>query len=175
MPRIHVCSLSKVPETVRLTGAKSLVTLINISTPVPRPEEIAAEDHLFVGMSDIVEALDGHVLPDSAHVAQLLRFIRNWDRRHPLVVHCYAGVSRSTAAAYIAFCALNPRACEFETAQRLRLLSPTATPNARLVQLADDHLGRNGRMIAAIAEIGRGSDCFEGIPFAFDLGRLEPA
>ena len=169
MPRIHVCALSKVPDTVRATGAKSLVTLINAMTHVPRPAEIAADRHLFVGLSDITEKMDGHVLPETVHVAQLLTFIRRWDRAAPLVIHCYAGVSRSTAAAYIAYCALHPQACEYETARRLRQMAPSATPNARLVALADDHLRRDGRMIAAIAEIGRGQDCFEGEPFFFDI------
>jgi predicted protein tyrosine phosphatase len=175
MPRIHVCALSKVPDTVRAVGAKSLVTLINASTLVPRPPEISADRHLFVGMSDITEHMAGHILPESAHVAQLLTFIRRWDQAEPLVIHCYAGVSRSTAAAYIATCALHPDACEFATAQRLRALSPTATPNARLVALADEQLGRDGRMVAAIAEIGRGADCFEGAPFAFDLDKRAQA
>jgi len=169
MPRIHVCSLSKLEETARATGAKSLVTLINVNTPVETPETIARERHLFVGLSDITQALDGHVLPETAHVAQLLDFVQAWDQRAPLLIHCYAGVSRSTAAAYISYCALHPEACERETAQRLRKLSPTATPNARLIELADAHLQREGRMIAAIAEIGRGEDCFEGVPFAFEV------
>jgi predicted protein tyrosine phosphatase len=175
MPRIHVCSLSRVPETVRATGARTLVTLINADTHVPRPAGIAPDRHLFVGLSDIIETTDCHILPADAHVARLVRFMRKWDRAAPVVVHCYAGVSRSTAAAYITYCALNPKACEYETAQRLRQMSPTATPNARLVALGDELLGRNGRMIDAIRAIGRGQDCFEGTPFAFDLGQREIA
>ena len=169
MPRIHTCSLSKLEETARQTGAKSLVTLINVNTPVATPKTIARERHLFVGLSDITEKLDGHVLPENEHVAQLLTFVRGWDQREPLLIHCYAGVSRSTAAAYISYCALHPKACEREVAQRLRKLSPTATPNARLIELADAYLQRDGRMIRAIAEIGRGEDCFEGTPFAFEV------
>ena len=175
MPRIHVCSLSRMHDTVRETGARSLVTLINAATQVRRPDEIAPERHLFVGMSDITEQMDGHILPERAHVAQLLTFIRRWDRAAPLVIHCYAGVSRSTAAAYIAACALQPHACEFDLARRLRAMAPSATPNARLVALADEQLRRDGRMSAAIAEIGRGRDCFEGEPFCFDIGLPEPA
>jgi predicted protein tyrosine phosphatase len=51
----------------------------------------------------------------------------------------------------------------------LRQRSPTATPNARLVALADAALKREGRMIAAIEKIGRGEDCFEGTPFFFEV------
>jgi predicted protein tyrosine phosphatase len=147
-----------------------MVTLINPLYPVERPAEIAAARHLHIAVSDIVERLEGHVTPDVAHVESLLRFVRAWDRAQPMVIHCYAGVSRSTAAAYVSACALRPDFCEFETARLLRALSPTATPNARIVAIADDLLARKGRMVAAIGEIGRGADCFEGAPFALEVG-----
>jgi predicted protein tyrosine phosphatase len=78
-------------------------------------------------------------------------------------------VSRSTAAAFITACALRPHRDEAEIAQAVRTKSPTATPNSRLVTIADAMLGRNGRMVAAIEKIGRGRNCFEGAPFALEL------
>ena len=68
MPRLHVCALSRLPETVETSGARHVVTLINVGTPVTRPPSISETDHLFVGVSDITDALDGHVLPDEEHV-----------------------------------------------------------------------------------------------------------
>ncbi|HEY1736047.1 MAG TPA: protein tyrosine phosphatase, partial [Methylovirgula sp.] len=35
--------------------------------------------------------------------------------------------------------------------------------------LADRILARNGRMSAAIKQIGRGADCFEAEPFVLEL------
>jgi predicted protein tyrosine phosphatase len=169
MPRIHVCPLSKLPETVRATGAQSLVTLIDMGTPVSRPAGIAPEAHLVVVLSDIVTELEGHTLPSRSHVETLLTFVRRWDQTGPLLIHCWAGVSRSTAAAFIAACALRPHRDEAEIAQAIRANSPTATPNARLVAIADAMLGRNGRMVAAVEKIGRGCNCFEGAPFVLEL------
>lgn len=169
MPRIHVCPLSRVRETTRASGARSLVTLINLGTPVERPHEIASDQHLYVAVSDIVEQMDGQILPSESHVGVLLEFVRRWDRAAPLVIHCWAGVSRSTAAAFIAACALSPHRDEKEIAQTIRRNSPTATPNSRLVALADRMLGRQGRMALAVAEIGRGLECDEALPFALEL------
>ena len=169
MPAIHVCALSRIEATVQATGARSLVTLINSQTMVQRPAPIAPERHLFVAMSDIVTPLAGHILPDAEHVTALLAFAQGWDRREPLLIHCFAGVSRSTAAAFIFACALEPARGESSIASQIRRLSPTATPNARLVAVADAQLGREGRMSAAIADIGRGEDCFEGVPFALSV------
>ena len=169
MPQIHVCSLSRIAQTVQATGARSLVTLINAGTPVERPAAIAPERHLFVSVSDIVAAEEGHILPTEVHLAEVLAFVRAWDRRQSLVVHCYAGVSRSTAAAYVAACALREDFDEAALARTLRARSPTATPNAVMVALGDRLLGRQGRMIAAVAAIGRGRECFEGVPFSLDV------
>jgi predicted protein tyrosine phosphatase len=118
-----------------------------------------------MAVSDIVEPLDGHILPANEHVEELLRFARGWERDNPLVFHCFAGISRSTAAAYITACALAPERDEFAIARDLRQASPTATPNALLVALADDHLGRGGRMVDAVRGIGRGTEAYLGEPF----------
>ena len=169
IPLIHVCPLSRLAETVRTSGARSLITLINEGTPVERPAGIAAENHLFMTLSDILEEAPGLIVPSQTHVEKLLSFVQGWDQQAPLLIHCYAGVSRSTAAAFIAACALRPGRDEAELAQVVRMRSPTATPNARLVALADAVLGRKGRMAAAITAIGRGRSCFEGAPFAIEL------
>ena len=76
---------------------------------------------------------------------------------------------RSTAAAFIAACALDPSRHEASIADALRAASPSATPNPRLVAVADAMLGREGRMIAAIQAIGRGAEAFEGTPFRLDI------
>jgi len=169
MPTLHVSSLAKLHETVATVGASHVVTLINANTVVERPASVSAERHLFLGMSDIVAPLDGHITPAEEHVRRFLRFVRDWERQAPIVIHCWAGISRSTAAAYIAACALAPDRGEEEIALALRAASASATPNARLVSLADAMLGRAGRMSSAIEGIGRGADAFEGAPFRLGL------
>ena len=168
--RLHVCPLARIDEFVEATGARSLVTLLNRGTPVTRPPAIRPERHLFIAMSDIVDPMDGHILPGERHVGELLAFVTDWDRAEPLLIHCYAGVSRSTAAAFIAACALQPARSEAEIALAIRSASPTATPNPRLVAIADDILGRSGRMVAAVAAIGRGETCDYGVPFGLEVG-----
>ncbi|MCI0467810.1 MAG: protein tyrosine phosphatase [Beijerinckiaceae bacterium] len=160
------------PETVRASGARSLITLIDQGTPVTRPPGIAAEKHLALILSDVSAQMAGHTLASESHVERLLAFVRQWDQTAPLLIHCWAGVSRSTAAAFIAACALLPHRDETGIAEAIRARSPTATPNPRLIAIADGILGRNGRMVLAIKRIGRGADCSEGVPFALELGRI---
>jgi predicted protein tyrosine phosphatase len=166
---IHVCSLARLEETVTRTGARRVVSLVNFGTPMRLPEAIRHDDHLFLAMNDIVEVVPGMTAPGEAHVSTLFDWVAEWDRAAPLVIHCYAGISRSTAAAYSTVCALNPDRDEEELAQTLRRVAPSATPNRRIVQIADGLLGRGGRMVKAIDAIGRGADAFEGTPFRLDL------
>jgi predicted protein tyrosine phosphatase len=172
VPFVHVCPLSQVSRTVNVAAASHLISLINDDTPVERPDSISAENHLFLGVNDITEPMDGMILPDEVHVRELIEFVRTWDATRPMVVHCYAGISRSTAAAFIALCVARPNRDEREIAAALRRAASFATPNARLVALADDILQRDGRMIAAIREIGRGELAFEGEPFALAIEEI---
>lgn len=163
---IHVCPLSKVEETVAAAGAVRLLSLLAAGTEMKRPAAILERDHLILSMHDIAEPRDGMTPPGEAHIQSLLDFAGKWDRSRPMVVNCYAGISRSTASAYIIAAALSPKRDEAELANTLRAVSPSATPNPRLIALADQILGRGGRMVEAIAAIGRGADAFEGTPFA---------
>jgi predicted protein tyrosine phosphatase len=166
---IHVCSLARLHQTVTHTGARHVVTLLKDVHLVHRPDTIAPDHHLVLGMDDVTEQIDGFVAPADEHVARLISFVRGWNRAKPLVIHCYAGISRSTAGAYVAACVLNPQRSELAIAQELRHASVTATPNRRIVTLADRLLGRGGRMNAAIESIGQGTAATEGIPFRIDL------
>ncbi|TPL95446.1 tyrosine phosphatase family protein [Mesorhizobium sp. B2-3-12] len=166
---IHVCSLAKIDETVARTGAGHMLSLLSVGTDVTRPASIPRENHLHLVMHDIAVAQDGMTMPGEEHVRNLLDFARRWDRARPMVVHCYAGISRSTASAYIIAAALAPKRDEAELARTLRALSPSATPNPRLIAVADTLLDRKGRMIEAIQSIGRGADAFEGTPFALKI------
>jgi predicted protein tyrosine phosphatase len=117
-------------------------------------------------MHDVTEALPGYLPPSAAHVAELIDFVQDWDRKAPLLIHCFAGISRSTAAAYIALCILNPRTPEEAIARALRRSSDTAIPNRRFVGLADELLGREGRMLSALGRMGKNRVAFECVPFS---------
>ena len=166
---IHVCSLARLHDTVHQTGALHIVTMLKDTDRVERPDHILESNHLILGMDDITSEMDGYVTPCEEHVGRLLSFVRGWDRAKPLVMHCYAGISRSTAGAYVAACALNAERSELTIARELRSASTSATPNARIVSLADRMLGRDGRMVAAIESIGRGIVAYEAEPFRLDL------
>lgn len=166
---IHVCSLVRLNATVDETRARHIVTLLRFTDKVARPSHIAAENHLILSVDDIAAHQDGMTVPAQEHVERLIDFATRWDRNAPMVVHCYAGISRSTAAAYVAACAINPNRDEQQIARAIRDASRTAKPNAVIVSIADQLLRRDGRMVRAIEALGPGLDAEEGIPFRLDL------
>ncbi|MCT8997079.1 tyrosine phosphatase family protein [Chelativorans intermedius] len=170
---IHVTPLSRLSETLRATRATHLVSLLSVDAPPPCPAHLDPACCLHLAMHDITEERPGLVAPTPEHVAALLAFARSWNRVFPLVVHCYAGISRSTAAAYCMAAALDPTRDERALALELRRRCPAATPNIRIVRIADEMLGRRGRMAEAIRAIGRGADACEGEPFTLPVPRRE--
>lgn len=170
---IIVGPLSAVDHTVQQSRVSHLVTLINDQTMIDTPPSIHPDRHLRLAMNDICEPQPGLVPPGTHHVADLIDFACSWDRRAPMLIHCWAGISRSTAGAFIALCALNPGVDEHHIAGVLRSSSPTATPNRRLVDIADELLERDGRMAAAVSKIGRGETTLEApvfvLPARFDV------
>lgn len=162
---IYVGPLSAVASTIEASKVGYLVTLINDQTMIDTPPPIAPHRHLRLAMNDISEPQPGMVTPSEDHVSELIDFISAWERDMPMLIHCWAGISRSTAAAFISLCALNPETDESKIAYKLRRASPTATPNRRLVDIADAILKRDGRMIRAVEKIGRGQTTMEGALF----------
>ena len=150
-------------------GVGRVVSLLGPDTPHRNFDGIASHEHLKLTFHDVVEMMDGFSAPKATDAEKLIGFIETWDQKQPMLIHCWAGISRSTAAAYITTCLLNPERDEAEIANTLRAASPSATPNARLISVADEILGRNGRMVEAISAIGRGADAFEGTPFRMNL------
>ena len=166
---LFVCALDDVIKTTKKIGATRLITFTTEEFPVSRPATILDENHLYFEFNDITVPTEELKLPQEQDIHKLLKFIDKWDQKSPLLIHCFAGVSRSTAAAYIVASYLNPSRNEYETALQLRTVSPSATPNRLMIQIADKILNRNGRMIKAVAKLGTGLSVFKGKPFKFEV------
>ncbi len=158
-----VCPLSAASDEIARSRPARLLSLLGPDQAAPEaPADIIQQVLRF---HDIPELRDGLIAPDKAMVAEILAFGAAWREPGPLLIHCWMGISRSTAAALIIACAADPARDETEIAQALRQESPSATPNPLIVSLADALLEREGRLVAAAAGIGRGEEAFSGAPF----------
>ena len=169
MPAIYVCPKSKVPDAARELRPSHLITLLDPADEMPTPEDIPGHRHLRLGVHDIAIARPEFTAPDEQHVRELIAFARGWDRRQPMLIHCWAGISRSTATAFTIACLFNEPGREHDIARLLRARAAHAQPNPRIVALADALLDRDGRMVDAVDAMGPGSVVFEGVLFALPV------
>ncbi len=169
MRSIAVCPLSKLNETLVKSGAKRVISLLSSDTQFDRPDDIPEKDHLVLRFNDIVAPRAGLVSPSEQHILQLIKFAQESNWSTPLLVHCWAGISRSPAAAAIIAMALSPSREDQELANTMRGLSSSITPNIKMIEIADNLLQRNGLFTEKIRSIGRGEVAFEGDPFELKL------
>lgn len=103
----------------------------------------------FTYMHDISTPTDEQVVPTAEKIAAILEFGRSLTEADNLLVHCWAGVSRSTAVAYSLLCSLSQPGEEKKCLSTMRESRPQAMPNELIISLADDILERRGAMARA--------------------------
>ena len=162
---IIVSPLSQIHDVIRARQPSHMITLLDPDQLIQTPMGVAPERHLRLAVYDVCAPVEHMTPPEERHVQQILAFGRGWREAGPLLVHCWAGISRSTATAFVLACERNPQTPEQDIALRMRQASRTASPNRRIVALADEILGRGGRMVRAIEAMGPNETGFEGEPF----------
>ena len=160
-----VTPLRLLPQVIAERAPSHLITLLSPEELIETPPGFDPKRHLRLGVHDIAVPEPGFVAPDAAMVERIFDFAMRWNETSPLVVHCWAGISRSTASAFAIACARDPSADELKIALNMRRASPSAFPNRRIVALADDILGRQGRMVEAVEAMGGNGFAIEGVPF----------
>ena len=178
MPDLYVCSLEDMPRQVRATGASHLVSVLSPESLPETPSGVRPENHLRIGCHDLVAPCAGAVLPGEEHVRRIIEFASRWEGGAPMLVHCHAGVSRSSAAALLVACVHERRAQERgrerDLALRLRAAAPHAQPNTRLIAFGDAALGCGGALIAAVEAMGSGVWLERAPLVRLSLARREP-
>lgn len=173
MSMILIAPLSAIEQTIRRQRPSHLVTLLSAQFMIDTPPGFPVDRHLRLPMHDIADP-GADEAPAREHVERLIEFGRGWDARAPMLVHCWAGVSRSTAASYAILCDRAGPGSEHDIAHELRRRAPHAQPNRLLVRLADEALGRHGAMVRAVDAMGSGVLVAEGIPVEMPLAPGRP-
>jgi predicted protein tyrosine phosphatase len=166
---IYVCNLRELRDHCHVLSPSRLVSLVSEDEQPATPVGMLVDRHLRVVIHDINEPLFGHILADERHIADLIAFVRAWPPDDgPMLIHCMAGISRSTAAALIAL-VTKAGGREMEAAEQVRRVAPHAYPNRRMIALADHLLKCDGRLIAAREAMGTPRLTFSGPLVALPL------
>jgi predicted protein tyrosine phosphatase len=169
MSPLLVTPLSALSGALTEHAPSHLVSLLSPEHMIETPAGFPVAAHLKLGINDIADPAAGLAPPARLHVDALLEFSRSWDGERPFLVHCWAGISRSMASAFTILCDPLGPGCEAEIAKAMRRRAPHAQPNRLLVRHADEALGRNGAMLAAVEAMGPPLIVEEGVTTLFPL------
>jgi predicted protein tyrosine phosphatase len=158
--KITVCGLGELPDH-RGVGVTHVLSILDPEWPVPNAfGSFGEHKRLELRFHDVIEETHGMIAPREAHVLQLLQFGRDLRAEPPssgahLLVHCHAGVSRSTAAMILMVAQGRPDVAASVVAQEVFRGRQKAWPNLLMMEMGDRLLGRGGELVEAAKEIYR--------------------
>ena len=144
----HVCGVDELADAP-LADADRIVSILEPGAPSPRELEGLDKPILTLRFDDATTPGRGVVAPSEQHIRELLAFDADAGPGDRLVVHCTAGISRSTAALAILLAARHP-GDEDAVFASIREIRPRAWPNARMVAIGDALLARGGALTEAL-------------------------
>lgn len=169
--RLTVCGIE---ELGALSDARPTHVLSILDPEWPVPEafgQFGEHEKLELRFHDVIEELPGQVRPREEHVAALLAFGRDLMAEPPqdahLLVHCHAGISRSTAAMTLILAQHLPEVPADEILAEVLRIRDKAWPNLHMLEMGDAMLGRGGTLPAAAHPLYRMQ--LERRPFLWDF------
>jgi predicted protein tyrosine phosphatase len=166
--RISVCGIEELTGHCE-TGVSHVLSILDPDWPVPEAFGAFGEHaKLELRFHDVIEeGIAGTLPPREEHVAELLALGRDLMAEPPpeahLLVHCHAGVSRSTASMALVLAQGLPDAGADRVFAEVLRIRPQAWPNLRIVEIGDALLGRAGALVDAARGVYRRQ--LEGHPF----------
>jgi predicted protein tyrosine phosphatase len=156
---ITVCGIDELPEHGAL-GVTHVLSILDPEWPVPDAFGTFGEhERLELRFHDIIEETPELLAPTEEQVAQVLAFGRTLLREPAgtarLLVHCHAGISRSTASMILIVAQARPDLPAAVVVNEILRIRPKAWPNLRIVEMGDAMLGRGGEIVAAVAPLYR--------------------
>ena len=149
--RITVCGVAEL-DSHSAVGVTHVLSILDPGWPEPEPLSIFdVHRRLRLRFHDVIESQPGWIAPERWDVELLLAFARGLDASEEthLLIHCHAGVSRSTAAAALVLAQTRADRPADEVLREIVRLRPRAWPNLRILELGDDILGRGGEIVEA--------------------------
>jgi predicted protein tyrosine phosphatase len=162
--RTIICGIEELTAHSEV-GVSHVLSILD--PPAPEPPAFGAygeHARLELRFDDVIEEQTGFIAPDAGHVEKILAFGRSLRAEKPgpahLLVHCHAGISRSSAALTLILAQDRPDRPASEILAEVLQSRDKAWPNLRMIELGDAALGRGGTLIAAVPAV-----------YHFQLGR----
>lgn len=155
--RIAVCGIQELEGHCE-TAATHVLSILDPDYPVPEAfGQYGEHERLELRFLDITDETPGAIMPGPEHVERILAFGRTVqaEPNASLLVHCHAGISRSTASLVLILAQAMPDLAAPEVVEAVHAIREKAWPNIRMIELGDAMLGRGGSLVAATTALQR--------------------
>jgi len=140
---LKICGYEELQHVIARWQPTHVLSVLNGMETLPG-------NHLFIEVSDIPRPMEGHIHPARAHLEKVFEFTAKLTADDRLLVHCYAGMSRSTA---IAIGVLIQHGMDSETAfDHVAAIRPILMPNEMFIQLIDEYFALSGDLVKIVAD-----------------------
>lgn len=155
---LTVCGLEELEEH----SSRGVTHVLSILDPLwPEPTAFGGygeHRRTVLRFHDIIQPIEGQILPQRDDVEMILGFIDDLigetrGGNPHVLIHCHAGISRSTAAMTMLLAKAYPERNEMDLIDHLHSIREKAWPNSRMIAFADDILGRGGRLVEAVRRL----------------------
>lgn len=146
-----ICSKNQVRSRVKQVDATHLITMLDVGDYIVTPSRIDPENHLKLAFDD-EENRFALRAPTIDHCRKILEFGAALPDDAVTVVHCFAGMCRSTAAGLALWIQKNGK----DTVRARAWLAedrPEAMPNMLMAQYFDDLLEMDGEFVRLCDEV----------------------
>ena len=158
--KFSICGLEELAGHCE-RGVSHVLSILDPDWPVPEVfGQYGEHARIELRFHDVIDASRPEMTPpNEEHVTRLLAFGQELTAERPadahLLVHCHAGVSRSTAALALILAQARPDASAAEVLAEVLRIRPKAWPNLLILEIGDAQLGRGGALVAAAAGVYR--------------------
>ncbi|MBV8399122.1 MAG: protein-tyrosine-phosphatase, partial [Acetobacteraceae bacterium] len=151
--RTSVCGIQELAGHCE-AQVSHVVSILDPDWPVPQAfGDFGEHERLELRFHDVIEPEVGMIVPEAEHVEELLAFGRDLTSGAHLLVHCHAGVSRSSASMALIIAQAMPALAADRVFSEVLRIRPVAWPNLRIVELGDAQLGRGGALTTALHDL----------------------
>ena len=148
---IHICSLAAVKE-MDTSIYDGIITIEDSNIENPFRVRSDETQQLILKFDDISTPIDDLIVPQDIHIERALKFAQLIDDGS-LLIHCHAGISRSSAIALAIIAEKLGKGNEEEAVKTLEFINPNCRPNKLLVKMTDEILERNGKLYNKVFEV----------------------
>jgi predicted protein tyrosine phosphatase len=154
MMRVTICGILELGAHCE-AGVTHVLSILDPGWPDPEAfADFPAHRRIALRFNDVIGTLPGVTPPRAADVALLLEFGREVIAAGPqahLLIHCHAGISRSTASAALLLAQADPARAPRDIFAEIGRLRPRAWPNLLILELGEAALDRAGEIVPAVA------------------------